>query len=318
LPSAETVIHVVAGIVRDAAGRILLAERPPGKHLAGLWEFPGGKCDPGESPEHALRRELHEELGIEIGAIKKLIAVPWRYPQKSILLDVYEVATYTGCEHGREGQALRWTTLAEIGSMPMPPADRPVVAALRLPPHYVITPEPGIDDAAFLRALARVLATGEKCVQLRSKHLASARLHALARAARELTEAAAAILLINGQIDIAQELGLGVHVPAAQLMQLRERPLGPERWVAASCHDEQELTHAAAIGVDFAVLGPVRETASHPHGAPLGWARFAELSARVPLPVYALGGLTADDMAAARAAGAHGVAGISSFWPRLG
>ena len=311
-------IRVVAGIVRDDSGRILLAQRPPGRDLAGLWEFPGGKCEPGESPEHALRRELHEELGIEITAIEKLIAVPWRYPQKSILLDVYEVATYTGYPHGREGQALRWTTLAEIGNTPMPAADRPVVAALRLPPHHVITPEPGADDVGFLRALASVLGAGEKCIQLRSKHLATARLRALARAAHKLTEAAGADLLINGHVELAQELGLGVHVPAAELMRLRERPLGPERWVAASCHDEQELKHAAAIGVDFAVLGPVRKTASHPHSTPLGWASFAELSAQAPFPVYALGGLTADEVAVARAAGAHGVAGISGFWPRRG
>jgi len=317
LPAAETVIHVVAGIVRDDSGRILLAQRPTGKHLAGLWEFPGGKCEPGESPEHALRRELHEELGIQIGAMEKLIAVPWRYPQKSILLDVHEVTTYAGCAHGREGQLLRWVKLEELEHMPMPPADRPVIAALRLPPHYVITPEPA-DDAEFLRALACVLAAGEKCIQLRSKHLAYVRLRALARVARELAEAAGADLLINGHIGLAQELNVGVHVPAAQLMQLRERPLGPECWVAASCHGEQELQHAAAIGVDFVVLGPVRKTASHAHGAPLGWEGFAELSAQAPLPIYALGGLAADDIAAARAAGALGVAGISGFWPRRG
>ncbi|MEO8959795.1 MAG: NUDIX domain-containing protein, partial [Rudaea sp.] len=70
-------IHVVAGVLRDAHGNVLLAQRPQGKHLAGLWEFPGGKCEPGESPEAALRRELHEEIGIHAGALQRLIAVPW-------------------------------------------------------------------------------------------------------------------------------------------------------------------------------------------------------------------------------------------------
>ena len=84
-------VHVVAGIVRDEQGRVLLAQRPPGKHLAGLWEFPGGKREPEESPEHALRRELAEEIGIDTGAVEPLIAVPWHYPEKSVLLDVYEV-----------------------------------------------------------------------------------------------------------------------------------------------------------------------------------------------------------------------------------
>jgi 8-oxo-dGTP diphosphatase len=85
--------------------------------------------------------------------------------------------------------------------------------------------------------------------------------------------------------------------------------------VAASCHDACELQQAAEIGVDFAVLGPVQHTASHSNVEPLAWTRFAELCAQASFPVYALGGLGADDLAAARAAGAQGVAGISGFWP---
>jgi len=306
-------IHVVAGILRDERGRILLAQRPPGKHLAGLWEFPGGKCEPGESPENALRRELHEEVGVEIGAIEKLIAVPWSYPQKSIVLDVYNVLTHAGSIHGREGQALRWLPFDEIGTLPMPPADRPVIAALQLPLHYVITPEPD-DETAFLRGMERALRAGEKCIQLRSKHLAPDRLRALAQAARELTRSTRADLLINGHLELAREIGVGIHLPAATLMQLRARPIGEDVWVAGSCHNEREILQAAAIGVDFAVLGPVRRTTSHPGAEPLGWNRFAELCAQAPFPVYALGGLAPADVAAARAAGAQGVAGISGFW----
>ena len=313
----ESVIHVVAGILRDDHGRILLAQRPAGKHLAGLWEFPGGKCEPGESPECALRRELHEEIGVDIGAVEKLIAVPWRYAQKSIVLDVYNVTAYAGSAHGREGQALRWVALEEIHAMPMPPADRPIIAALRLPPHYVITPEPD-EETCFLRVLERALESGEKCVQLRSKRLDSVRLRALASAARELVRAAGAELLLNGHVELAHELGLGVHLPAAQLLRLRERPLGQATWVAASCHDERELAHAATIGVDFAVLGPVQHTASHPQSEPLGWHRFAQLRARAPFPVYALGGMAAGDLVTARNAGAQGLAGISAFWPSAG
>lgn len=309
-------MHVVAGILRDAHGRILLAQRPAGKHLAGLWEFPGGKCEPGESPEEALRRELREEIGVEIGAIETRIAVPWHYPQKSILLDVYDVTSFTGAVHGREGQALRWSTLDEIRAMPMPPADRPIIAALRLPPHYVITPEPE-NETQFLRALERTLEAGAKCIQLRSKRLAPARLRALASAAREHAYAAGADILINGHVELARELGLGIHVPATQLMQLHRRPLGEDVWVAASCHDEKELTQAAAIGVDFVVLGPVQRTGSHPGVEPLGWPGFTELCARASFPVYALGGLGPMDFGKARAAGAQGIAGISNFWLRL-
>ena len=310
-------IHVVAGVLRDVAGRILLSQRQPGKHLAGLWEFPGGKCEPGEAPHDALRRELREEIGIQATAFESLIAVPWHYPEKSILLDVYRVLEHAGSVHGREGQAVRWVALDELSNLPMPAADRPVIAALRLPSHYVITPEPADDHAAFLRQLAQVLEAGAKCIQLRSKQLSPPSVRALALAALELTHRAGAKLLLNGQPGLVQELALdGVHLPAADLMTCTARPLATDFWVAASCHNARELAHAAAIGVDFAVLGPVMATASHADAQPLGWSRFAELVAAAPLPVYALGGVEPADLAAAKQAGAQGVAGISAFWPK--
>ena len=310
--------HVVAGILRDKSGRILLAQRPAGKHLAGAWEFPGGKRESGESPEAALRRELTEELGIDTGAVEPLIAVPWQYPEKPILLDVYAVRDWRGEPHGREGQALRWCAVAEMHALPMPPADRPVVAALRLPAHYPVTPEPGDDDASFLRGFARLIDNGEACIQLRCKRVSASRRRALAQAACALAREAGAQILINGDTALADELGVGLHLPSSMLMQTAQRPLAADRWIAASCHDARELAHAASIGVDFAVLGPVLATPSHPHATTLGWDRFAELVAQAPLPVFALGGLTPSDLSAARNAGAQGVAGISAFWPRVG
>ena len=313
----DATIHVVAGIVRDEAGHILLAQRPPGKHLAGLWEFPGGKRESGESPETALRRELHEELGIETGGIEPLITVPWRYPEKSVLLDVREVCAYHGTPYGREGQTLRWASVAELSTLPIPPADRPVVTALRLPSHYPITPEPDFDSGAFVRKLRNALEAGAKCIQLRGKRVDKKQLRALLPEVRALATHAGASVLLNMHIDLAQEFGLGVHLPADALLRATTRPLGSDRWVAASCHDERELAHAATIGVDFVVLGPVLPTASHVHAQALGWKRFAELCAQVPLPVYALGGMAPSDLSTAKAAGAQGVAGISAFWPRL-
>jgi 8-oxo-dGTP diphosphatase len=306
-------IHVVAGVLSDGQGRILLTQRPPGKHLAGLWEFPGGKCEPGEAPQAALRRELREEIGVDAGALEPLIAVPWAYPEKSVLLDVYRVLDRAGEPYGREAQTIRWAFANELTAIPMPPADRPVVTALRLPQHYVITPEPADD---FLQQFAAALATGAKLVQLRSRQLPDRDLRTLITRSRELAVRSGAELLLNGYLELARELDLdGIHLPAAYLMRCSSRPLPQDRWVGASCHDEHELAHAAAIGVDFAVLGPVLATASHPGAAPLGWERFAALAAATPLPVYALGGLAQSDLPQAIAAGAQGIAGISAFWP---
>ncbi|MBS0582833.1 MAG: Nudix family hydrolase [Proteobacteria bacterium] len=311
----EESIRVVAGILSDRDGRVLLAQRPSGRHSAGLWEFPGGKIEPGETAHAALRRELHEEIGVEIGAIEPLIGVPWDFGDKAIFLDVHRVRDFAGEPHGREGQALAWHRPDELAGIAMPAPDRPVATALRLPPHYAVTPEPGDDDAAFLARIDRALAAGVRLLQLRVKSMSASRLRALARDVHARTRAADATLLLNAHADLVRDLDLdGVHLPAAELMRLGARPLPPGRWVAASCHDARELAHAAAIGVDFAVLGPVLPTPSHPGAPALGWPRFAELCAAAPLPVYALGGLAADAVAAARARGAQGVAGISAFF----
>jgi 8-oxo-dGTP diphosphatase len=307
-------LQVVAGILSDGDGRVLLAQRPQGAHLAGAWEFPGGKIESGESAQAALRRELHEELGVEIGAVEPLISIPWQYPQKTIVLHAYRVRDFRGEPQAREHQRLRWLLPRETIDLPMPPPDRPIVTALRLPRHYAITAEPMGGAAEFLADIDRLLASGVRLIQLRAKRLRVDRLAELAVAALERARATGAVLLLNGNAAVARALGLdGVHLPSADLMRLDARPLEAGHWLAASCHDERELAHAAKIGVDFAVLGPVLATASHPHAAALGWARFEALCAAAPFPVYALGGLRQDDLDQARRAGAQGIAGISAF-----
>lgn len=122
-------VHVVAGVLRDARGRILLARRTEGRDLAGLWEFPGGKVEPGEQPEAALVRELREELGIEAAVGAAVVRVPMAYPDKHLLLDVREVSS-SDHPRGLEGQALAWVPLHKLAEYPMPPADAPVVVEL--------------------------------------------------------------------------------------------------------------------------------------------------------------------------------------------
>lgn len=309
-------IHVVAAILRDARGRILLTRRTDGRDLAGLWEFPGGKVEPGESVEQALRRELLEELGIGIGAVEPLIAVPHAYSHKRILLDVQRVAAFSGRARGLEGQALAWVEPSRLASYPMPAADRPVVAALRQPDRYLVTPEPGVDDESFLATLAHALACGVRRVQLRAQALSRERLHTLALAARVLTREYGAELLLNSghaaSAGIAAELELGLHLTARHLREIEQRPAG---LLAASCHDAEELRLADTLGCDFVVLGPVSSTASHPEHVALGWERFAGLREQVALPIYALGGMTESDLSIARAHGAQGIAAIRGLWP---
>jgi mutator protein MutT len=138
-------IHVVAAAVIDAAGRVLIAQRPVGKHLAGGWEFPGGKLEPGEERLTGLARELREELGITIATPRPLIRVRHAYPSREVLLDIWVVKGYRGEPQGLDGQALRWCTQEELAAAELLPADKPIVAALRLPERVMTSSSPYYD-----------------------------------------------------------------------------------------------------------------------------------------------------------------------------
>lgn len=312
---AGPVVEVVAGVIRDAGGRVLLARRTEGRDLAGRWEFPGGKREPDESPEAALVRELHEELGIDVEIGAALINVPQAYPDKRLRLDVRMIAHWRGAIRGREGQALAWVPPHKLVSYAMPPADRPVVAALRQPDRYLVTPEPGSNEADWLANLQRALATGIRRVQLRAPTADPARWQALAARAVAACRAVGAEVLVNADVELSRRLGVGVHLRSAQLAALSQRPLPSDQAVAASCHTFEELRAADALGCDFAVVGAIKPTPSHPGASALGWAGFAALREAVSLPLYAIGGLGIGDLAEARRHGAQGVAAIRALWP---
>jgi 8-oxo-dGTP diphosphatase len=123
---------VVAVALIDPDGRILLSQRPEGKNLAGLWEFPGGKVEPGERPEPALIRELREELGVAVEepCLAPLTFASYAYPDFHLLMPLYICRRWTGIATGREGQALKWVRAKDLRAYPMPPADEPLIPAL--------------------------------------------------------------------------------------------------------------------------------------------------------------------------------------------
>jgi len=310
-------VEVMAAAITDARGRVLLARRTEGRDLAGLWEFPGGKREPGESPEQALVRELHEELGIEVEVGAPLIAVAQRYPHKRLRLDVRSVTRWRGTPRGHEGQALAWVPPDKLPGYAMPPADRPVVAALLQADRYLVTPPPAMPaaDSVWLDTLQRALDNGIRRIQARLPGLDDKRRRALVTAAAAHCASAGAELLVNGDAALARDLGLGLHLPAARLSELVERPVPADVPLAASCHDEAELRQAEAIGCDFAVLGPVGQTPTHPDAPGIGWPAFEALREHASLPIYAIGGLTPEDIPQGRRHGAQGIAAIRSLWP---
>lgn len=305
-------IEVAAAVIERPDGAFLMTSRPPGKAYAGWWEFPGGKVEPGETAHTALKRELAEELGICIHTAYPWLTRDHDYEHARVRLNFFRVVAWSGEPHPHEGQGMAWVHAERPQVSPILPANGPILKGLRLPLVYAISAAAELGIECFLARLEAALEGGVRLVQLREKSLPTEAFAELAHAVSVRCRAHGAQLMINGDIALAARLDAGVHLTAAQLMQLERRP--ELAWVAASCHDARELERAQSLAVDFAVLGPVQPTPSHPGAPNLGWTRFAELAAGRAIPIYALGGLTAADLATARQVGAHGIALKSQAW----
>ena len=310
--TARAPVDVAVGILIRPDGQLLLASRPDGKPYAGYWEFPGGKLEAGESVAHALKRELHEELGADIGAVFPWIVRVFDYPHALVRLHFCRVFDWRGELHAREQQRFGFFPLDALPT-PLLPATVPILRGLELPPVYAISAARRLGPRTFLRRLEDALSNGLKCVQLREPELDADDVRRVFTEMRAMTQEARALLLVNSRHSQALwDAADGVHLTSLALMQARARPLHP--WVAASVHDQNELAQAGALGLDFAVLGPVQSTASHAGQVPLGWTEFERLAASTTLPLYALGGLDVSQLAFAMACGAHGVALLSAAW----
>src|SRR5262245_19060522 len=306
-------VEVVAAVILRDDGQFLLGQRPPGKVYAGYWEFPGGKVEPGESPPAALKRELHEELGIDAEQTYPWLTRDYDYEHAAVRLRFFRVTSWSGELQGRENQRFEWQRPGAVVVEPMLPANGPILRALTLPPVYGISNCEEMGEPEFLRRLPRALESGLALVQVREKDLPPHEQVRLAAAVIAAARPRGAHVLLNGDPALAQRAGAdGVHLFTAQLMNADARPALAR--VGASCHDARELDRAAALSADFVVLGPVQATPSHPGAATLGWDRFAELIRGYPLPVYALGGLRRSDLETAWTAGAHGISMMRGAW----
>lgn len=306
-------IDVAVAVVQRADGRVLLAQRPHGKPWEGYWEFPGGKIEAGEDAAHALARELHEEVGIRVGR-----AFPWltrehTYPDRRVRLHFFRVPSWHGEPLGREGQHLSWQDPQALTVAPLLPANDKVLDALRLPQLYAISHVARYGVGEFMLRLASALTQGVRLIQVREPAMPP---EVFAEFARDVLVAAhgyGAKVLISRDAALAHHLGAdGVHVSGRQLLQLQHAPDTP-MW-AASCHDANELAHAAKLGADFVVLSQVLPSATHPGIAGIGWDKFARLTKDYPVPVFALGGMRRESLETAMCHGAHGIGLLGGIW----
>nr|BAL53535.1 7,8-dihydro-8-oxoguanine triphosphatase [uncultured Gammaproteobacteria bacterium]BAL55744.1 7,8-dihydro-8-oxoguanine triphosphatase [uncultured Gammaproteobacteria bacterium] len=305
-------LHVAAGAICNAHGQVLIAQRRAGGPQGGRWEFPGGKLKPGESAYAALVRELKEELGISVTAARPLIQIRHAYADRKVHLEVFAVTAFRGRPKARENQPLAWVAIAELARYELLEANRPVVTALELPPFYPVLERAG-SEKAYRERFKRLVWQGHRLLYWRARDLPEAAYLRLAEEfSRVLAQAGGCLMVRDLPYPEPWGAPVGLHLSARQLAALPARPPG-WRWVGAACHSLAELRRASQLGLDFAVLSPVRSTSTHPDAVPLGWQTVRAWIAWVNLPVYLLGGLGRLDLAQAWDCGAQGIAGIGAF-----
>lgn len=308
-------IDVSVGIIINKSGQVLLSKRSKHVHQGNLWEFPGGKQISGEDSKSALFREIFEELGLQVLKARPFIKLHHSYPEQPTTLNVWLVTEWEGIPHSKEGQPVKWVDKEKLSKFDFPPANKTIISALQLPQLYLISPGPRGDITDFYSEIVSCVSAGAKLLQLRCNE-------ELFQNGREIITRVLSIcrennskLLLNSSPGTAVTYSAdGVHLNSVRLLQLNERPLDKKYIVSASCHSQNELAHAARIGVDFAVLSPVKITPSHPDAEPLGWKKFSQLVYSTNIPVYALGGMQSEDLQTAWDYGAQGIAMLNGVW----
>ncbi len=308
----STIVEVAAAVMLRAEGReFLLAQRPEGKVYAGYWEFPGGKLEAGETVRQALIRELQEELGITVTACSPWLTRVFTYPHATVRLNFWRVTAWEG-EIGitapLEHSAFDWLPIGQPATVaPILPANDPILKALSLPTVMAITNAEAEGTERQLERLEEALENGLRLIQVRDKGWPPAQRLWFAETVTRLARSHGALVVINDDADISRRVAAdGLHLSAAHLARLDERP--DFAWVGASCHNAQEIARAGELGLDYALLGPVLPTPTHPEAAGLGWAEFARQRDGNTLPVFALGGMKKETLDEAQAHGAHGIA----------
>ena len=317
----DHIIDVAVGVLLRPDGTVLLGNRPADKPWPGWWELPGGKLEPGETVLEALARELKEEIGITVTHATSWVTYVHTYPTTTVRLAFCRVTGWEGEPLGLEGQALRWVQIAQAQDVPqLLPATYPPLRWLQLPTTYAISSAGSTKHLpAFLEHLERGLKGGIRLFQWREPDWpggpAHDSLHQALQTVLARCHTYGAKLLVNSVHPEAWwHQADGVHLRANDALRLSARPaLSAGKRVGVSTHNLLELTQARALEADFAVMGPVLATASHPGQPGMGWETFATLNTQAGLPLFALGGQSNATLLRAQSVGGHGIAGIRGW-----
>lgn len=312
-------IEVVAAVIEDETGRILLSERRPGKEFSGMWEFPGGKIEAGETPMGALQRELLEELGIEIKRASRFITTFEASDERQIEMQVWRVHQYQGKLDACENQQLCWLNASELLLEHLPPLDRPVARALQLPRRMLITPDPALFSRhEFIANIVAAIARGYRFFRLRANNSEFQVDKELIQKLEELIAEVDGILLLGtAEFGCHQSEHTGLHLRSSELATLNTRPVDAKILLSAAVHCVDDIRSAERLTADLLTISPIKATTSHPGINTIGWPGFMKLHKHARAPAFALGGLTEADAGDAIASGALGIAAIRAFWPNV-
>nr|WP_314901996.1 Nudix family hydrolase [uncultured Deefgea sp.] len=313
--NAKKITRVAAGILINASGQFLLGSRPTGKPYAGYWEFPGGKLEQGESAAEALSRELKEEMGIQVTQATPWITQRFNYPHADVELQFFKVTAWHGLLHGHEGQELAWQNIGQLNVSPILPANGPILRSLALPSQINISNVAELGLQAFLTQLEAKWANEAAWILIREPQLSYSDYAKLVQSAQQIARPHGGKIIIHRDIELARSLNMDcIHLTSAQLATITERPDGMN-WVSASTHNLADLRHVDRLGLDFAFLGHVNSSQSHPNQEPLGWHEFSTLCQHGwRFPILAIGGQSSATLNTAQQHGGHGVAVLRAAW----
>ena len=308
---------MAVGILKDSDGKYLLGKRLDSQSWAGWWEFPGGKLESNENPSEALKREIYEELGVAINKYRQWTTRRVIEKNKITILYFFIITSWTGMVEGIEGQKLQWVDFKTYNATKVLPPNQVIHHALKndLPDIYAITNFQEISSDNFFQALKRQVDDGLRLIQIREKNLTATELEDLITRIKITLKHTNVRIIINSSIGLAYKYQLdGVHLNSKQLNELKYFP--KDLLVGVSCHSAKDLEVAEEKNADFAVLGSVKETLTHPNLEPIGWKKFNKLVDNSNIPIYSIGGMTNNDIPSSFDFGAIGIASQRAIWTR--
>ncbi len=304
-------VKVALGVISIDQG-YLLSLRPSNTHLADHWEFPGGKIEQSETSIEALKRELHEEIGIQVIEAQCFLVFSWQYADLNIEFHCFLIDQFRGTPTSKEGQRLEGYSFLAMKKLRIPAANQYLINALMLPQTLAISPQLSGTAAHFQQCLKQ-FDDPQRMVRIRVGDPAIFTIEQWQTLAIEAQKTQTFILFEPAVYEhIRTNDYCGIHLKQDALMTNKTKPQAAI--VGASCHDAASLNRALALGMDYVLLSPILSTNSHPDIAGMGWQKMQSLIQSKPTVVYALGGMQQSHLKIARKHQAHGIAGISDFW----